>query len=228
MLATRLRLRDFFGGGVDPSQLIGILAVRPDRGFIDDIDYFVTDEAEAPSPNQFVQFRLQERGFKLIDHGRFRSNNQHHEQLRLHIAYGPFLKPRVSDPVCGNSIVCEVIRWLLEDGLEGRPKTDERLSEDRSRIFRAIIMFVQRYNGHGFVGLDNLTRLEPYLDCCNMNEWYVRIRDALDSCSDCFPSGGPDANSCAWYEPFDQEEGTGPGTVAGSEPGTESDTEDWY
>jgi hypothetical protein len=57
-VSRKLCLRNFFGAALEPGCLTGILPARPDRGLIDDIDHFVTDDASGTSktfPNQFVR-----------------------------------------------------------------------------------------------------------------------------------------------------------------------------
>jgi hypothetical protein len=180
-----VRLRDFFGGPVNSNALTGILPVRPAGGFIDDINYFVREDAMAasdPRPNDFVRFRLNGSEIELKKRGRFRQIDPYEETLRLHIAYGPFLKPPLSVPLGLSSIVDAVVFQFCRDGVVPRSAPlPGQLTAEQSTISNAIECFILRENGPTSVDWDRLNDFDPYLESCDLNEWYRRIREALDS-----------------------------------------------
>jgi hypothetical protein len=183
-VSRRLRLRHFFGAQVVPGRLAGILPVRPEGGFIDDIDHFVRDDTRAALrklPNEFVQVELHRHNVKLIAWGRFRSDPRW-EMLRRHVAYGPGLKPRVKPPVQVEVLVREIlcalpIEWIPRDF--AAPAPDEEIFE-RDRVFGAICQYVVSENGCTGEEWECLNDLVPFVHCCSVIEWYKRIRAGLD------------------------------------------------
>jgi hypothetical protein len=89
----KMILRDFFGGQVDPNALLGILAVRPARGFIDDVDHFMSDEMRnsfGVERNAFVQVEFDADGAaRVAGFGRWSSTDSLHKAVRFHIECGP-------------------------------------------------------------------------------------------------------------------------------------------
>jgi hypothetical protein len=88
-----MRLRDFFGGQVDPNALLGILPVRPDGGFIDDVDHFMSDEMRRACPavlNTIVEVEVKSDGrIEVKGHADWHSNESLYKAVRLHIDCGP-------------------------------------------------------------------------------------------------------------------------------------------
>jgi hypothetical protein len=147
----------------------------------------------------------------LIRRGRFRLDHRHHELLRLHIAYGVFMRPRLSSACSLSPIVRLLLNGLGEAGMIGTREIYGELAPDERKIFRALKFFLMRSNGRGSYQVDPLDRLRPYLRCWSLSEWYQRITDAMS-----FPLDLPDANSCAGDDLSD-EAGTEP-EITGAEP----------
>jgi hypothetical protein len=199
-----LRLRHFVAGPIEPKHLAGVLPIRPPTGFLDDTDHFCQKDAKTtsdPLPNEFVQVQRNGSEFKLILRGRFRPDHRYHERLRLHSAYGAFLKPRLSVVCPLRVIVRFLFDGLREAGMIGTSETYGELSQEEDRIFMAIEYFLMRANGRGSYEWEPLNRLRPYLCCWSLSEWYRRINNAMS-----FPPDLPDANSCDGDHSSDEDE----------------------
>jgi hypothetical protein len=204
LVSDCLRLRHFFAGPVESTDLAGVLPVRPPTGFVDDTDHFYQKDAKTtsdPLPNEFVQVQRNGSNFKLTRRGRFRPDDRHHGRLRFHIAYGAFLKPRLTRAVSVTAIVDRVLSKLFAAGFVGTGRADEELPAEKRTMLMALHLFVQRANGRGASGWDDLSSLGPYLDCWTLPQWYRQLSDVMG-----FPMDGPDADSCAWDESSDDGE----------------------
>jgi hypothetical protein len=129
-----MRLRDFFGGSVDPNALLGILSVRPEGGFIDDVDYFMSDEQRRAffvETNTFVQVEVNADGeTRVASCGGFRSTDPVHKAVRLHIDCGPSpykpLKNRFSDDL----VLDTTLEIVLADGFHPNPSEEHPESRE--------------------------------------------------------------------------------------------------
>jgi hypothetical protein len=119
-----MRLRDFFGGPVDPNALLGILPVRPSGGFIDDVDHFLTDEmrkADCFRLNEFIQVQFADDGtIEVIDSGDWRLTDPLHRAVRLHIECGPSPYPPLSVFFPDNLVLARTLSMVLTDGSGGQ------------------------------------------------------------------------------------------------------------
>jgi hypothetical protein len=128
-----MRLRDFFGGPVDPNALLGILAPRPSGGFIDDLDHFVDEAPECEGRfdllNEFVRVEFDADGqVRVAAHGQFRSDHPVHSVIQRHIRLDPSLPPistRFSDRmVVGRAINLLLTKREMDEG--GEDSSTER------------------------------------------------------------------------------------------------------